>query len=114
MKLNWKRDSINDSEEAATGSGKYLSMRTCDDVSVLYFNGDEIRKSGHDGGHYVNRECAQMHHDMMRHIKELEDRLANLSRSAQKVVYSYWNNTDGVITEMFDLEEAVQAARKDQ
>ena len=46
--------------------------------------------------------------------KKLEAQLAGLSRSAQKVVYSYWNNTDGVITGMYDLEQAVKAARKDQ
>jgi len=114
MKLNWKRDDINDSEEAATGSGNYLSMRTCYDSSVLYFDGDEIRRSPQDGGHYVNRECAQIHHDVMIRVDELEDRLARLSRSAQKVVYSYWNNTDGVITGMYDLEQAIKAARKDQ
>ena len=41
-------------------------------------------------------------------IEELEAKLAKLTKAATKVHISYWHSTDGVITGMYELEQALR------
>jgi hypothetical protein len=43
-------------------------------------------------------------------IEELEVKLDQLVKAATKVHDSYWRSTDGVITGMYDLEQALRFA----
>ena len=45
-------------------------------------------------------------------IEELEAKLAKLTKAADRVHDSYWNNTDGIIVGMYDLGEALRAAKE--
>ena len=44
-------------------------------------------------------------------MRELEAKLAKLTRAADRVHDSYWNSTDGIIVGMYDLGEALRDAR---
>ena len=46
------------------------------------------------------------------HAEELEAKLAKLTKAADRVHDSYWNNTDGIIVGMYDLGEALRAAKE--
>lgn len=61
--LEWERDGPNDTWTGKAPGVEYLCMRTWADVAVLYCNGVELRRSGSDGGHSINREHAEAHYN---------------------------------------------------
>lgn len=59
--IYWERNPILDTYTGRTEFGFYISVRTCFDVAVLYFNHKEIRRNASDGSHKNNLEFAEEH-----------------------------------------------------
>jgi hypothetical protein len=68
--LDWKRDPLLDSYTAEVPEGTYVCTRNWLDVAVLYFNGEQLRRSGSDGSHTENLKFAEEHLRALRARKE--------------------------------------------
>ena len=78
-----------------------------DRIEQLAATNEELERLVNDAPS-VNLAYAEELQDAEARIEELETKLAKLTKAATKVHTSYWYSTDGGITGMYELEQALR------
>jgi hypothetical protein len=71
---------------------------------------DDLKKRLRDWEMWDEGDINDAREEAHAYIEELEGKLAKLTKAATKVHTSYWYSTDGVITGMYELEQALRIA----